>query len=151
MHLASRLTFSLSSTSRSLEFVPSRILESLPPLTMLYTWMSTNTTQMWNAILADWSSQQDPNIAVSVTQGRPSVQLSFPCFSVWIKHKIRKNMNSVQQQCEHHKSFHLSGHTFRLDKSGFISFLGLVQKAISELPFTSVSKMVLVQSLSYGN
>ena len=25
-----------------------------------------------------------------------------PCFSVQIKHKIGKNMNSVQQQCKHH-------------------------------------------------
>ena len=40
-----------------------------------------------------------------------------------IKHKICKNMNFVQQQCEHHvhhlkiliESFHLSGHTFRFD------------------------------------
>ena len=44
--------------------------------------------------------------------------LLLPCFSVQIKHKISKNMNSVQQQCEHHhykvliESFHLSGHTF---------------------------------------
>ena len=28
--------------------------------------------------------------------------LSLPCFSVRIKHKISKNMNSVQQQREHH-------------------------------------------------
>ena len=28
--------------------------------------------------------------------------LLLPCFSVQIKHKISKNMNSVQQQCEHH-------------------------------------------------
>ena len=39
-------------------------------------------------------------------------------FSVQIKHEIGKNINSVQQQCEHHhqkvliESFHLSGHTF---------------------------------------
>ena len=45
--------------------------------------------------------------------------LPLPCFSVQIKHKICKNMNSVQQQHEHHhqkvliESFHLSGHTFR--------------------------------------
>ena len=43
---------------------------------------------------------------------------SLPCFSVQIQHKICKNMNSVQQQSEHHhwkvliKNFHLSGHTF---------------------------------------
>ena len=36
-----------------------------------------------------------------------------------MKYKICENMNSVQQQCEHHylkvliESFHLSGYTFR--------------------------------------
>ena len=33
---------------------------------------------------------------------REYLTLSLPCFSVQIKHKICKNMNSVQQQCEHH-------------------------------------------------
>ena len=31
-----------------------------------------------------------------------SLTLSLPCFSVQIKHKICKNMNYVQQQCEHY-------------------------------------------------
>ena len=31
-----------------------------------------------------------------------TLTLSLPCFSVQIKHKICKNMNSVQQQCKHH-------------------------------------------------
>ena len=45
--------------------------------------------------------------------------LSLSCFSVQIKHKICKDMNSVQQLSEHRhqkvliESFHLSGHTFR--------------------------------------
>ena len=45
--------------------------------------------------------------------------LSLPSFSVQIKHKMCKNMNSVQQQSEYHhqkalmESFHLNGHTFR--------------------------------------
>ena len=40
-------------------------------------------------------------------------------FTDMLVHKNSKNMNSVQQQCEHHhqkvfiQSFHLSGHTFR--------------------------------------
>ena len=61
--------------------------------------------------------------------------LLFHCFSVQIKHKNCKNINTVQQQCEHchYKvmSFHLSGDTFKisLDSSGFRSFLGLVKFA----------------------
>ena len=42
--------------------------------------------------------------------------LSVPCFSDQTKHKIYKNTNCVQQQCELEsiliESFHLSGHTF---------------------------------------
>ena len=50
---------------------------------------------------------------------------SLQCFSVQIKHKIYKHMSSAQQQRERRhwkvliESFHLSGHTFSLDGSGF--------------------------------
>ena len=43
----------------------------------------------------------------------------FTSWSVQIKHKIGKSIDSVQEQCEHNhpkvliESFHLSGHTFR--------------------------------------
>ena len=61
--------------------------------------------------------------------------LSLPWFSVQVKNKICKNLNSVQQLHEHHhykvliESFHLSVSHLKisLDTSGFRSFLGLVK------------------------
>ena len=51
------------------------------------------------------------------TMTKVLLTFSLPCFSVQIKHKICKNLNSVQQQHEHHhekvliESFRLTGHT----------------------------------------
>ena len=48
-------------------------------------------------------SEQDASVSVEPPRAAASVLiLSLPFFSVQIKHKNRKNMESVQQQREHH-------------------------------------------------
>ena len=55
-----------------------------------------------------WKTSEGTVVALlnpSILPGKDvSINLTFllPCFSVQIKQKNCKNMNSVQQQCEHH-------------------------------------------------
>ena len=74
----------------------------------------------------------------SIKRERDSLTLSVPCFFVQSKHKIGKNMNSAQQQCEltpplestHQElSPDWSHLQVLLDSSGFRSFPGLVKLA----------------------
>ena len=90
---------------------------SMSTIPFISSWMLTTASRvlpMYTLITLDMNIVKQ--IASSTTKG---VLVTLPCFSFQIKLKSCKNMNSAQQQHEHHhwkvliKSFHLSGHSFR--------------------------------------